>query len=116
MTEDDTGLKVLYEPSAKDGSTSTPSDTIEYNPHPGTFELSLRRDHSIVAIHGIGAHPDDTWCKNVGTEDRPRYVNWLEDAEMLPSVTSNARIMRYGYESQWLRDDEVDTVRLKALR
>lgn len=26
----------------------------------------------------------------------------------------NARIMRYGYESQWFGDDKVDTVRLKA--
>ncbi|KAJ9641089.1 hypothetical protein H2199_005757 [Coniosporium tulheliwenetii] len=62
---------VLYEPSANDGSTSTLADIID-----------------IVAIHGIGAHPDDTWCKNVGTdgEGRTRYVNWLSDPAMLPST------------------------------
>lgn len=107
---------MLYEPSASDGSTSSPTVTIEYGSHFRTLELPLKRDHSIVAIHGIGAHPDDTWCKNVGTdrEGRPRYVNWLEDAGMLPSIVPDARIMRYGYESQWFGDDKVDTVRLKA--
>lgn len=56
---------------------------------------------SIVAIHGIGAHPDDTWCKNVGTAENPRRVNWLDEEDMLPAVAPHARIMRYGYESQW---------------
>ena len=56
---------------------------------------------SIVAVHGIGAHPDDSWCKNVGTKESPRWVNWLEEESMLPAVASNARIMRYGYQSQW---------------
>lgn len=55
----------------------------------------------IVAIHGIGAHPDDSWCKNVGTTESPRWVNWLQDEDMLPAVAPNARIMRYGYQSQW---------------
>ncbi|OCK92230.1 uncharacterized protein K441DRAFT_188139 [Cenococcum geophilum 1.58] len=56
---------------------------------------------AIVAIHGIGAHPDDSWCKNVGTTESPRWVNWLQDEDMLPAVAPNARIMRYGYQSQW---------------
>jgi hypothetical protein len=56
---------------------------------------------SIIAIHGIGAHPDDSWCKNAGTAERPRWVNWLDNKDMLPVVASNARIMRYGYQSQW---------------
>jgi hypothetical protein len=56
---------------------------------------------SIVAIHGLGAHPDDSWCKNVGAAGSPQWINWLEDEAMLPAVVPNARIMRYGYESQW---------------
>ena len=56
---------------------------------------------SIVAIHGLGAHPDDSWCKNTGTRESPQWVNWLNDKSMLPVVAPNARIMRYGYESQW---------------
>jgi hypothetical protein len=56
---------------------------------------------SIVAVHGIGAHPDDSWCKHVGTAESPQWVNWLEADNMLPAVAPHARIMRYGYQSQW---------------
>ena len=65
-------------------------------------------------MHGIGAHPDDTWSKNVGTKEAPQWVNWLQQPEMLPAAAPTARIMRYGYESQWFGDDTVETVRLKA--
>ncbi|KAE9966187.1 hypothetical protein EG328_009103 [Venturia inaequalis] len=91
VTEDDTGLKVLSEPSKQD-STSSPTGIID-----------------IVAIHGIGAHPDDTWSKNIGSDVKPQYVNWLQQPEMLPATVPNARIMRYEYESQWFGDDTVDT-------
>ena len=65
-----------------------------------------------MAIHGIGAHPDDTWCKKVGGNSSDiQYVNWLEDTHMLPAVVPKARIMRYGYESQWLGEE---TISLKA--
>ena len=56
---------------------------------------------SIVAIHGLGAHPDDSWCKNARTRENPQWINWLERENMLPTVAPNARIMRYGYQSQW---------------
>lgn len=57
---------------------------------------------SIIAIHGIGAHPEDTWTANVNGEgEPPNYISWLEEANMLPAVVPHARIMRYGYESQW---------------
>jgi hypothetical protein len=56
---------------------------------------------SIVAVHGIGAHPDGSWCKYVGTAENARWVNWLEAENMLPAVAPHARIMRYGYQSQW---------------
>jgi hypothetical protein len=78
VTDDDTGLKILRE---------APADAIE--------------PVDIVAVHGIGAHPDDSWCKNVGTADNPRWVNWLVDDSMLPAVAPQARIMRYGYQLQW---------------
>jgi len=59
--------------------------------------------YSVVAVHGIGAHPDDTWCKDVNEDasSTTRSVNWLKDPELLPSVMKDARIMRYGYHSQW---------------
>ncbi|KAG9657518.1 hypothetical protein KCV03_g10181, partial [Aureobasidium melanogenum] len=69
----------------------------------------------IVAVHGIGAHPDNTWCKNVAPDGQDKqYVNWLENEEMLPSIAPQARIMRYGYESQWFGDNKSSTVRLRA--
>jgi len=57
----------------------------------------------------MGAHPQDTWCKQILSAQeassgetgwsKGRYVNWLEDSNMLPSLLPDARIMRYGYES-----------------
>ncbi|KAL8816780.1 MAG: hypothetical protein Q9191_008267, partial [Dirinaria sp. TL-2023a] len=63
---------------------------------------------SIVAIHGIGAHPDDTWCKRIDTGgSSEKYVNWLKDRDMLPAIVPDARIMRYGYQSQWFGDEAI---------
>lgn len=96
VTKDDIGLKVLRE---------APAEIVEII--------------DIVAIHGIGAHPDDTWCKNVGTAETPRWVNWLEAEDMLPTVAPNARIMRYGYQSWWFGDgamrQKVSTVAQRLL-
>ncbi|KAK5240615.1 hypothetical protein LTS06_012395, partial [Exophiala xenobiotica] len=74
-TDDDTGLKLLWEPTSspdKDGKTII----------------------DIVAVHGLGAHPDDTWSKKRGEGGEARWVNWLQEEEMLPAVVPNARIMR----------------------
>jgi hypothetical protein len=54
----------------------------------------------------MGAHPDDTWCKRIGTGT---YVNWLKDETMLPAVVPTARIMRYGYYSQWFGEGAIKT-------
>ena len=74
--------------------------------------------NSIVAIHGIGAHPDDAWVKNVGSKDNPEWVNWLSDNKMLPSVVPKTRIMRYGYQSAWFgeRDALRNMVSIEAQR
>jgi hypothetical protein len=79
VTDEDIGLRVLRDAPAE--AATEPMD--------------------IVAVHGIGAHPDDSWCKNVGTEESPHWVNWLVEERMLPAVAPHARIMRYGYQSQW---------------
>ncbi|KAF2174829.1 hypothetical protein K469DRAFT_704084 [Zopfia rhizophila CBS 207.26] len=96
VMEDDIGLKVLREAPAEAAQII-----------------------DIVAIHGIGAHPDDSWCKNVGTAECPRWVNWLDEDDMLPAVASNARIMRYGYQSQWFGEgamrQKVSTVAQRLL-
>ncbi|KAH8689728.1 hypothetical protein GQ44DRAFT_720443 [Phaeosphaeriaceae sp. PMI808] len=96
VTADDIGLKVLREAPAEAAQII-----------------------DIVAIHGIGAHPDDSWCKNVGTAESPRWVNWLDKEDMLPAVVPNARIMRYGYQSQWFGEEvmrqKVSTVAQRLL-
>lgn len=57
---------------------------------------------SIVAIHGLEARPEYAWSENVGTMDRPQWINWLNNEDMLPVVAPNARIMQYGYRpSVW---------------
>ncbi|ORY17573.1 hypothetical protein BCR34DRAFT_621771 [Clohesyomyces aquaticus] len=52
VTDDDIGLKVLRE---------APADATEIV--------------DIVAIHGIGAYLDNTWCKNVGTAESPQWFS-----------------------------------------
>ena len=59
--------------------------------------------NSIVAVHGLGAHPKWAWVhKKEGGED----VNWLADPNLLPKKLSDAgieaRIMTFGYESKWI--------------
>ncbi|KAI1735945.1 hypothetical protein F4680DRAFT_276252 [Xylaria scruposa] len=78
VAEDDLGLKTLYHPP--------PGAPIKYD---------------IVAIHGIGAHPDDTWCKTIDRCGERVPFNWLSDKEMLPAALPNARIMRFGAKTQW---------------
>ena len=54
---------------------------------------------SIVAVHGLGAHPKWAWIHKDGEKE----VNWL--ANLLPKKLSDdgieARIGTFGYESRW---------------
>ena len=57
------------------------------------FYRHWQPDCSIVAIHGIGAHPDDTWCTKLNAEGTgERYINWISDPDMLPAVVPRARL------------------------
>lgn len=57
--------------------------------------------NSVVAVHGIGAHPNTTWThKRTGK-------NWLCEPSMLPSDLPNARIMGFGYHSVWYGESPV---------
>jgi len=97
-TNDDIGLKVLREAPVEEATQIV----------------------DIVAIHGLGAHPDDSWCKNVGKKEEPQWVNWLIEDTMLPAVATHARIMRYGYQSGWFGEETmqqtVSTVAERLLR
>ncbi|KAL8400678.1 hypothetical protein RB594_000904 [Gaeumannomyces avenae] len=88
ITENNLGLEVLYD---------------------GTTQPSAHKPVDIVAVHGMGAHPDDTWCSQVPDQDPPAYVNWLKDKQFLPASVPHARIMRYGYSSQWFGKNATKT-------
>ena len=114
VTNDDIGLKVLREAPA-DAAQSIEYVHLEY-----TLTQTYANSSSIVALHGLGAHPDDSWCANAGTKESPQWVNWLIEERMLPAVAPNARIMRYGYQSQWfgkeMMQQSVPTVAERLLR
>jgi len=117
-SNDDIGLKVLREAPVE------AEESIEYVHLQYWLAQTNTRPSSIVAIHGLGAHPDDSWCAKVdtkeGTKGSPRWVNWLEEENMLSAVAPNARIMRYGYKSQWfgkeMTQQNVSTVADRLLR
>ncbi|RMJ03475.1 hypothetical protein CDV36_014999 [Fusarium kuroshium] len=71
----DLGLKVFYDPQDVD-------------------EIEV----DVVAIHGIGALPSNTW-----THPKTK-VNWLEEKSMLPAALPRSRIMAFGYDSLWYGD------------
>ncbi|CAG8982702.1 hypothetical protein HYALB_00000983 [Hymenoscyphus albidus] len=102
---DTIGLTVLRDPLAQ--QMDPQAQVIEHVLLKLIFLVISNKMYSIVAIHGIGAHPDDTWTKNVGTLDAPCYVNWLTNEDMLPQAAPNARILRYGYESEWFGDNAI---------
>lgn len=69
--------------------------TVEYIP-PVYYRSLAATDvflgSSIVAIHGLNGHREKTWTA-------ANQVNWLRDANMLPSIVPNARIMSWGYDA-----------------
>ncbi|OCK92236.1 uncharacterized protein K441DRAFT_615058 [Cenococcum geophilum 1.58] len=84
VTDDDIGMKVLCE---------APAEAAEIV--------------DIVAIHGIGAHPDNAWCKKVDIVESLWWINWLNKKGMLPAIAPNTCIMQYKYKSQWAGKDVI---------
>ena len=67
---------------------------------------------SLVAIHGKGAHPAHTWSAliaNRDSHDAASYVNWLDSDDMLPAVLPTARVLRFGYLSEWFGENALET-------
>ena len=59
----------------------------------------LTKHCSLIAVHGIGAHPLHTW--SYWNPDTHAVVNWLKDDDILRQNFSHARIMIFGYRSDW---------------
>ncbi|KAM0213594.1 hypothetical protein ACHAQD_009247 [Fusarium lateritium] len=55
----------------------------------------------VVAVHGIGVDPTNTWTHPKTNK------NWLRDETMLPQELPSARIMAFAYNSVWYGDDAV---------
>ncbi|KAK1637273.1 peptidase C14 [Colletotrichum phormii] len=72
------GLDIIYDPSE-----NKPTGNLQFE---------------IVAVHGLGAHPDHTW---EGKKDQAK-VHLLRN--LLPEAFPTARILSFSYNSDWLVD------------
>ena len=75
----------------------------------------MKLPSSIVAVHGLGAHPEFTWTvtreqaqplqaissADAGHALRKCRVNWLKDDGFLKEDFKTARIMTFGYNANW---------------
>ena len=71
-------------------------------------------DVDIIAVHGLDAHSPETWTwvdKNPSGETKKPPVNWLADANMLPSEVGRARIFTCDWPGDMYRP--VDMVKTK---
>ncbi len=66
--------------------------------------------YSLVAIQGLAANYDWTWTKKPEKpEDGSRGVMWLRD--LLPHDVPEARVLTFEYDSKWLKDPSLVSIR-----
>ena len=85
--------------------------------------------YSIIAVHGLAANPAYTWVKKIPNDDSDnngstkvgrlneeglREILWLK--HLLPAVLPNARILKYNYDSTYLKDAPKESLRSIASR
>ncbi|KAL7956799.1 hypothetical protein V8C34DRAFT_325818 [Trichoderma compactum] len=87
--------------------------------------LSDERDndhvkYEIIAVHGLGASPEHTWtCKPSSKSkagDTQKPVHLLKDLLMKDDRFSDARILHFAYNSDWLIDACFESARDIGLR
>lgn len=61
---------------------------------------------SLVAVHGIGAHREETWSAGVDVPGSREKIwrNWLTDETMLRKTFPDIRVLNFGYKSDWFND------------
>ena len=83
---------------------------------------------SIVAVHGLGAHPEFTWTvtnkqaqplqaessSKAGHASNKHRVNWLKDDAFLKEDFKKARIMTFGYNADWFVGAPMATAEQRA--
>ncbi|KAJ4857850.1 WD domain, g-beta repeat domain-containing protein [Trichoderma breve] len=76
--------------------------------------------YEIIAVHGLGANPEHTWtCKpnsKSKTSDSQKPVHLLKDLLMKDERFSDARILHFAYNSDWLVDACFESARDIGLR
>ncbi|KAK4061460.1 hypothetical protein Trihar35433_9787 [Trichoderma harzianum] len=76
--------------------------------------------YEIIAVHGLGASPEHTWtCKPSSksrTNDSQKSVHLLKDLLMKDERFSDARILHFAYNSDWLVDACFESARDIGLR
>ncbi|KAL7792882.1 hypothetical protein V8C43DRAFT_322220 [Trichoderma afarasin] len=76
--------------------------------------------YEIIAVHGLGASPEHTWtCKSSSksrTSDDKKSIHLLKDLIMKDERFSDARILHFAYNSDWLIDACFESARDIGLR
>lgn len=62
---------------------------------------SLTLVYRVIAVHGFGAHPVNTWV------EKSEGWNWLE--RQLVDLIPRASVWTFGYDSTWTGDQSVST-------
>ncbi|RFU77887.1 vegetative incompatibility het-e-1 [Trichoderma arundinaceum] len=75
---------------------------------PNRCSLQILNSFRIVAVHGLGANPDFTWTYKPNSKSDKRNgrspVHLLKDLLMNDERFSDARILHFAYNSDWLVD------------
>ncbi|CAN9196124.1 unnamed protein product [Alternaria alternata] len=98
VTDQDIGLKVLRDPPTDTAHTAEAAEIIE------SLTAATIHTSPVPAVRRDPWHrraPRRHLVQHVGPAESPQRVNWLQAEDMLPAIAPHARIMRYGYQSQW---------------
>lgn len=95
------GLKVLVQPEETDEVHIECVPGLKKRATASAETMETDKLNSIVAVHGLAAHPSKTWFHSTTN------VNWLSGERMLPAALPSARIMAFGYNSRWYGDGAV---------